>query len=222
VVEPIALLRSLLGRVSTRLAARLQAGDAVLDVGCGRGDWLSGLARRRTDLILAGVDRRRGSRVPTRADFAPVDLEAGSLPYPANAFRLVVCAHVLEHLHDPGPITHEIRRVLAPDGRLYVEVPSERTERAPSMPRWFGPGPALAFRDDPTHVGRPWSPGELNEFLGARAFDVIRSGRARSPALWPASGPLLAFGVVGRDARAAHRALEQIAGLASYAVARPA
>ena len=78
------------------------------------------------------------------------------------------------------------------------------------------------FRDDPTHVGRPWSPGELNEFLGARAFDVIRSGRARSPALWPASGPLLAFGVVGRDARAAHRALEQIAGLASYAVARPA
>lgn len=193
----------------------------MLDVGCGEGAWLASLVRRRSDLVLAGVDIERRHGLPFGIDFARLDLESAPLPYPAGTFQLVVCAHVLEHLRDPDPVTAEIRRVLAPGGRLYVEVPSERTARAPSMPAWFGPGPTLAFDDDPTHVGEPWSPDQLSDFLSARGFGVLQNGRARSPGLWPAAPLLLARGTLTRDARSIHRILEQIAGLASYAVAGP-
>ena len=191
-------------------------------MGCGDGAWLRSLAARRTDLVLAGVDRTRRPGLPGCVDFVPLDLETDPLPYPDRAFQLVVCAHVLEHLAHPGPALREMRRVLSPGGRLYVEVPSERTARAPSMPAWFGSGPSPAFADDPTHVGRPWSPDELADLLAERGLVVLRRGRARSPALWPASPLLLVGGVALRRARPVHRALEQIAGLASYAVARRA
>lgn len=163
----------------------------------------------------------RSDDLRARADFSRLDLETGPLPYPDATFRLVICAHVLEHLHDPEHAVREMRRVLAPGGHLYVEVPSERTARAPSMPCWLGPGPSLAFHDDPTHVGQPWSPDQLSAFLSERRFQVLQTGRARSPGLWPAAPLFLVFGTLARNPRAVHRALEQLAGLASFAVAGP-
>jgi Methyltransferase domain len=45
------------------------------------------------------------------------------LPEPPN---LVICAHLLEHLPDPGAVVREIAEALPDDGYLYVEVPLDR------------------------------------------------------------------------------------------------
>ncbi len=45
------------------------------------------------------------------------------LPFADACFDAVVCQAVLEHVLDPARVVAEMRRVLVPDGLLYVEVP---------------------------------------------------------------------------------------------------
>lgn len=212
-------IRSHLGRPYSRIALDLPAGASILDVGCGPGKFLRRVAGARDDLVLAGVDRSRSSTLPAVVDFAAIDLEDSPLPYASGTFQLVVCSHVLEHLSDPRQTVAEIRRVLARSGTAYLEVPSERTLQAPSCPRWLKPRVPLAFADEATHVGRPFSPAELGELARGAGLSVARIGRARSPGVWAASPVLLAAGCVARSGPLVVRSLEQMAGLSSYALA---
>lgn len=203
-------LRAVLGRPYLRLATGLAAGESVLDVGCGPGHWLGWLARARSDLRLAGVDRERHAALPREVHFHAMDLDRAPIPFGDGSFQLLVCAHVLEHLHHPGRVLDEMRRLLAVDGRLYVELPSERSLRAP-----------VGFHDDPTHVWIPHSPEALGERLDRHGFTVLHTGRARSPARWLTAAPRLVVGLVTRDRRAVAESAEHLGGLASYAIARP-
>ena len=49
--------------------------------------------------------------------------ESHSLPFAGATFDLVICHHSLEHFPDAAAAIREIRRVLKPDGRLFVSVP---------------------------------------------------------------------------------------------------
>ena len=107
-----------------------------------------------------GCDVSEPARIPESVMFECVDLEDGHLPYENNQFDLVIFSHVIEHVRNPVELLGEILRVLRPDGVLYIECPSERST-------WMTPwAPAhwnliLSFYDDPTHIGRPWSPQSL-------------------------------------------------------------
>lgn len=57
----------------------------------------------------------------------PVELLSGpELPYHDAAFDLVVVVDLLEHLHDDARAASELARVVAPGGRLVVNVPHDR------------------------------------------------------------------------------------------------
>lgn len=57
----------------------------------------------------------------------PVELlEGPRLPYADGAFDLVVVVDLLEHVVDDGLLARELARVLAPGGRLVVNVPHDR------------------------------------------------------------------------------------------------
>jgi SAM-dependent methyltransferase len=140
------------GRLDVVLS-ELPARARVLDVGCL--GWR--LAQLRPDLLHSGCDIDVPETVPPGAEFRQVDLRDGRLPFPDDSFDLVVGSHVLEHLPNPIAVFGEMLRVCRPGGVVYVEAPSDRS----ALFSWGGRQDRaliFSFYDDPTHVGRPWTP----------------------------------------------------------------
>ncbi len=105
--------------------------DRVLDLGCGRGRHVHGLAARK-NIRAVGLDLSFEDVLATRTGIVPpghaqpFDLCVGDvrrLPFGDGAFDVVICAEVLEHIRDYRVALGEIGRVLKPGGRLAVSVP---------------------------------------------------------------------------------------------------
>lgn len=52
------------------------------------------------------------------------DASASHLPFVDESFEAVLCCHVLEHLVDPVRVLNSIRRLLKPEGAVYVALPN--------------------------------------------------------------------------------------------------
>jgi SAM-dependent methyltransferase len=102
-----------------------QAGQALLDISCGRGRLLSFAAR--DGLHVAGLDlssRAIGiatQRVPS-ACLAVANAEA--LPYPDNRFDYITNIGSVEHYFHPDRALREMARVLRRDGLALVLLPN--------------------------------------------------------------------------------------------------
>ena len=99
----------------------------LLDAGCGTGNLLAAIRRRRPKLALHGIDfseamLRRARRKVSAAQFLPGDLNA-ELPYADESFEVVTCINVLYALAAPAKTLAELRRVLRPGGTLIVSSP---------------------------------------------------------------------------------------------------
>jgi 2-polyprenyl-3-methyl-5-hydroxy-6-metoxy-1,4-benzoquinol methylase len=122
------LVESLIARArSARARAVVRAHPtpgAVLDVGCGRGLMLADLAARGWRTV--GVEASDVASAHAR-EVLGLDVRIGELAdcrLPAGSFEVVTLFHVLEHLEDPDATLSEVHRLLAPDGRLLLEVPN--------------------------------------------------------------------------------------------------
>jgi len=107
-------------------AAALEAGDGVLDVGCGTGV----LAREASSRVgsrgsVAGLDANPGM-LAVAARLSPgIEWQQGtaeSLPFPDGSFDAVVSQIALMFFQDPHTALREMMRVLRPQGRLAVAV----------------------------------------------------------------------------------------------------
>ena len=108
------------------LLAELRRGDRALDVGCGTGDFTAQMAQGGavvvgTDVAEAALERARRRHPAQDFRLVPID---GPLPFPDNAFDLVWATEVIEHIADTARWLSEIRRVLAPSGRLLLTTPA--------------------------------------------------------------------------------------------------
>lgn len=92
--------------------------DRVLDVGCGNGAYLRQLRTR--GVWAVGCDRSRG--MLTAADDHPhlVNADAVALPFPGDAFDVVLAPHMLYHVPDRRTAAAELQRVLRDHGRCVV------------------------------------------------------------------------------------------------------
>ncbi|MGH9901247.1 MAG: class I SAM-dependent methyltransferase, partial [Pyrinomonadaceae bacterium] len=99
----------------------------VVDLGCGRGEWLEVL--REAGEPARGVDRNRVTVEQCRARGFEV-VEADMLDYlrglPENSMRAVTAFHLIEHLPFQTLIDllGEVLRVLAPGGLVIFETPN--------------------------------------------------------------------------------------------------
>lgn len=192
-----------------RGVAAAHPGAGVVDLGCGRGEWLELLGKQ--GIAAAGVDlddgmlqacRERGLNA-TRQD-ALTFLQG----LPAGSQLAVSGFHLAEHLpfETLGLLVAEALRVLRPGGLLILETPN---------PENLTMG-ACAFYMDPTHQ-RPLPPALLSfllEFHGFARVKTLRLQEApvlRDPAtpislLDVLSGVSPDYAVVGQKARDASHA----------------
>ena len=146
--------------------------DRALDLGCGDGRLTLELPARDvvgadvSALALARAGRRATGRVPP---VTWVELEPDApLPLEDGRVDLVLCAETVEHVRDVQLLLSEVRRVLAPGGRLALSTPAHGRLTALGLAlrgweRGFDPlGPHLSF------FGRRG----LVRLLGEMGFDV--------------------------------------------------
>lgn len=117
----------------------LQRGHKVLDIGCGSGRHTAE-AYRYDSITAIGADRNHDDLKAARDRLELHDrlkalgggtwclsaADALALPFASQAFDVVICSEVLEHIPEHQRAMGEIVRVLKPGGTLVV-----------SVPRWF-------------------------------------------------------------------------------------
>src|SRR3954452_21736816 len=102
----------------------LPEAHSALDLGCGDGRLTLHLRAERVtaaDVSATALERAHG-----RLDGAEaVELEPDApLPFADSSFDLVLCAETIEHVRDVSLLLSELRRVLAPRGRLALTTPA--------------------------------------------------------------------------------------------------
>jgi ubiquinone/menaquinone biosynthesis C-methylase UbiE len=122
-------------RALIQLARRSKA-RTILEVGCGTGRWLGGLARHLPDVQLFGLDYSHSMLTQAQDHPAALGLvraKGGLLPLKAGSFDLVFCVNALHHFDDPQAFAAQARQLLQPGGILAIigQVPQDRRNR------WF-------------------------------------------------------------------------------------
>jgi SAM-dependent methyltransferase len=108
------------------LRGELSASDRVLDLGCGSGEFTAVLGASGTRVVGAEVATAAVRRAQARhsgAEFVLVPID-GPLSFEDGSFDLVWASEVIEHVPDTARWLSEVRRVLAPRGRVLLTTPS--------------------------------------------------------------------------------------------------
>jgi SAM-dependent methyltransferase len=115
----------------------------VIDIGCGRGEFLAFLKKKGFDVqgLEPGDEAARQGKVEYGLDIIHGTL--GSVKLPDSYFDAATLWHVLEHLPDPMAALTELHGVLKTGGHLFIAVPD------------FGGWQAGVFKEDWFGVDAP-------------------------------------------------------------------
>jgi SAM-dependent methyltransferase len=155
-----------------RLLLGLRGGDKVLDVACGPGNFSREFARAvAPDGLAVGIDASRtmldrGVAELSRAGLDNLVLvrgDATALPFRAESFDATCCFAALHLFADPFSALDEMRRVLAPGGRIAIMTSVRR-------PLTIRPLKPVIERASGLRV---FEADEITSALGARGFTGI-------------------------------------------------
>lgn len=160
--------------------AALGKDDRVLDVACGTGI-VARLASREVEGTgsVAGLDPNPGMLAVARST-APPDVsiewhEAGAeaMPFQDGSFDVVLCQMGLQFVPDKEAALREMRRVLAPKGRLILNVPGPTPRifriMSKALARHVGDEAAM-FVD---HVFSLHDAAEIRELIRGAGFEDV-------------------------------------------------
>jgi 2-polyprenyl-3-methyl-5-hydroxy-6-metoxy-1,4-benzoquinol methylase len=107
-----------------------RAAPTVLDIGCSMGGFLAAVAEHGAAVV--GVEPSSHDAAVARSRFG-IDVREGFFEDLApgalgdRRFDLVTLRFVFEHVREPRTILRRVRALLAPNGRVYLEVPNLAT-----------------------------------------------------------------------------------------------
>lgn len=182
---------SLAAPIADRLvaAARLRAGECVLDVGTGRGAVLAPAAAVVGPAGLAvGVDRAPTMVALTRAEFADLPqvrvlrADAAALPFTIAAFDAVLSSLVVFFTPDPAVTLRDWAALLAPGGRLglatFIADPDDDVMRA-VFRRWIPGAAAMSAEAEDSPTARVRDPRWLDAALAAAGVGEVTASTMR-------------------------------------------
>jgi SAM-dependent methyltransferase len=103
-----------------RVLARIPAGASVIDVGCGRGDFLRFTRGARPDLELTGIDV-----APNEESEGIRFIRGDILQYPLHErFDAVLSFQVIEHLPDADEFVERLLQLARPGGVVATSTPN--------------------------------------------------------------------------------------------------
>lgn len=136
---------------------------SYMEIGCGTGYVLSGVARQfpnsihyASEVFVAGLDFAK-KRVPSAA---LIQMDARRIPY-ADAFDVIGAFDVVEHIKEDELVLAQVHKALKPGGHLLLTVPQHMWLWSPS--------------DDYACHERRYSAQELHKKLHAAGFKLVRS-----------------------------------------------
>ncbi len=159
-------LKALVGLRKRTLVPSFPAPGTMLDIGCGAGQYLLEMQARGWKVF--GAELSRAAAAAGRQ--AGLDIRGGELMdagFADGMFDFVRSNHSFEHIPNPEPVLRTIRRILKPDGRLFIGVPNIDGTMARLFGRYWW------------YVGLPvhtysYNPRNLSMLLQRCGFEVER------------------------------------------------
>jgi SAM-dependent methyltransferase len=159
----------------------LRPGERLLDAGCGGGRHCFGALALGASAI--GLDLDLGELRKARAGIAERGAAPGfggvlqgdvfRLPFPDAHFDRVICAEVMEHVHDYESALGELVRVLKPGGTVGITIPTASSE-------WFYFGLSREYFESPGGHIRIFEPRQLAAAMSRRGLTVNGVGFAHA------------------------------------------
>jgi SAM-dependent methyltransferase len=162
----------------------LKPGCNLLEVGCGRGEFLQGFIQ--CGVIGFGVDQSNAAeRYSPDAILRIADIEHDGIPFADNSFDVVYSKSVIEHFYYPERMVKEAFRVLKPGGKMLTICPDWRFNYR-------------IYFEDYTHR-TPFMQSSLRDILLIHGFNNVMVESFRQlPLLWGPGRVLLPFAELAR------------------------
>lgn len=159
--------------ILTRYLTRTYLGErpsgTLVELGCGRGDFLHAFAN--SGFRVLGLDNSTFTERPYDESIVLADIESNPFPLRTNSVDVVYHKSVIEHIHGTDLLLSETLRVLRPGGVMIALTPDWKAQ-------------FRHFYDDYTHV-RPFTLMGLVDVVRSHGFTVQEARRFRQlPFLW--------------------------------------
>jgi 2-polyprenyl-3-methyl-5-hydroxy-6-metoxy-1,4-benzoquinol methylase len=137
----------------------------LLDAGCGVGKAIKTVRAYRPDVEISAMDISDvAAYLPEHVKFQVASVEQIGDIYAENSFDAIICQHVIEHLIYPMDMMQNFKKVLKPDGRLFLETPNWSRALIPFSPTYFW--------NDYTHI-RIFTKNTMRKLMHDFNFDIL-------------------------------------------------
>lgn len=144
----------------------------ILDVGCHGGLFTNHLHQQFKNSKIYGIDISKEAILFAKQTYEYIQFKvsrAEKLPFKKNAFDLVTCFEMLEHVENPQTVINEIIRVLKIDGYFVAMVPAESFIFRIIWSLWSKIGPGRVWKH--THIQK-FQNDKLDKLLVEKGFII--------------------------------------------------